>query len=412
MTTNHRRIRRSAYAAALIAAAFAAAPGFAAEEKKPTVSAAMQKPLVEIQELLKAGKFPEAVEKLKTADAMSGKSPYDQFVINQDMAMACQKTNDTPCLTKALAGLSGDAYTPPEDAQRYTRAVAGLNYQAKQYDQAIEYGNRAIKGGFASDETYLLVASAYYIKGDYPAAAKVAEPHIADTIKAGKKPNGDELNVYMSACAKTNDQAGLLRALEYQVTYYPKTETWYDLLAMIRQKASGDIETMQTYRLMLTVGSMKGPEDYIEMADIAMRLGDPGEARSALQAGTEKGVFSGNTQDRSQHMIQDAKKAAAADEPTLAKAEPDADAASTGVKNAAVGLGYLGYQQYDKAVAQLSKAVSKGGLKNDADTRLLLGIAELKAGHKDDALKTFATVKGSPVLERLAALWTIYARQS
>jgi Tfp pilus assembly protein PilF len=63
-------------------------------------------------------------------------------------------------------------------------------------------------------------------------------------------------------------------------------------------------------------------------------------------------------------------------------------------------------------VDQLSKAVSKGGLKDEANTRLNLGIAQLKSGHKDDAVKTFQSVHGSPVLERLASLWVIHSKQT
>jgi tetratricopeptide (TPR) repeat protein len=113
-----------------------------------------------------------------------------------------------------------------------------------------------------------------------------------------------------------------------------------------------------------------------------------------------------------QKLMAEAKKAAATDQASLAKAEQDANASANGVKLAGLGLAYLGYQQYDKAAEQLTKAVSKGGLKNEADTRLDLGIAQLKSGHKDDAVKTFQSVKGSPALERLAALWVIHAQQT
>ena len=53
-----------------------------------------------------------------------------------------------------------------------------------------------------------------------------------------------------------------------------------------------------------------------------------------------------------------------------------------------------GYGQYDKAVDFISKGVTKGGLKNDAEAHLLLGIAQLKGGHKDEAVKSFKAVKG------------------
>jgi hypothetical protein len=42
----------------------------------------------------------------------------------------------------------------------------------------------------------------------------------------------------------------------------------------------------------------------------------------------------------------------------------------------------------------------------------LLGIAQLKAGHKEDATKSFHAVKGDPSLERLANLWSLHAKQA
>ena len=81
-----------------------------------------------------------------------------------------------------------------------------------------------------------------------------------------------------------------------------------------------------------------------------------------------------------------------------------------GSRAQAAGLAYFGYGQYDKAADLLAKGVAKGGLSNEAGTRLLLGISQLKAGHKDDAVKTFKTVKGDPALEQLAGLWVLHAR--
>jgi Tfp pilus assembly protein PilF len=75
-----------------------------------------------------------------------------------------------------------------------------------------------------------------------------------------------------------------------------------------------------------------------------------------------------------------------------------------------LGLTLLSLQQYPAAVDALNRAVKKGGLQNPADTQLLLGIAQLKAGSKDDALKSFHAIKGDPKYERLAGLWSLHTR--
>jgi tetratricopeptide (TPR) repeat protein len=393
--------------------AFVAAVGTALaadQAKAPAVSAALQKPLAEIQALLKDNKFPEAIDKLHTADGLAGKTPYDQHMINQMTAYACSKSNDVPCVAKALQGQIDDGFSSAEDNQKYTRAVGLAGYQAKDYDKAIEYGNRAIKGGFATDETYGTVGASYYLKDDFKDAIQLEEAHIADVVKKGQTPKADDLNVYLSSCAKAKDDACIAKGLEYQVTYYPKPQTWGEILSLVRPK--GDLETLQTYRLMADVGTMSNADEYIDMARTAMGRGSPGDAQHALQMGTEAGAFTGGKSAEAQKLLAQANKAAATDQTSLPRVEQEANAAAGGMNNAGAGLAYLGYQQYDKAAEQLAKAVSKGGLKNEADTRLNLGIAQLKSGRKDDAVKTFQSVHGSPAMERLASLWVIHAKRT
>jgi tetratricopeptide (TPR) repeat protein len=403
--------RRVAHAALLVALVAAAGTALGADQPKPpAVTAALQKPLSEVDALFKANKFPEALEKLHAVDAMPGKAPYDQHVINQMTAYACVKTNDSPCVAKALEGQIDDGFTTPEDNQKFTRLVAQVNFQGKNYDKAIDYGNRAIKSGSATDEVYAVVGAAYYLKDDYKDAIEVEGAHVAEVAKKGQTPKTDELSIYLSACAKAKDDACIARALEYQVTYYPKPDTWGQIISLVRPK--GDVETLQTFRLMADTGTMSNGDDYLDMATTAITRGSPGDAQHVLQMGTDAGAFTGSKSTEAQKLMAEARRAAASDQTSLPRVEQEANAAASGVKNGGAGLAYLGYQQYDKAVDQLSRAVSKGGLKNEADTRLNLGIAQLKSGHKDDAVKTFQSVHGSPVLERLASLWVIHAKQT
>jgi tetratricopeptide (TPR) repeat protein len=402
---------QAASAALLMTLVAAAGTALGADQPKaPTVSAALQKPLSEIQALLKDNKFPAALDKLHAVDALPGKTPFDQHTINQITAFACAKTNDAPCVNKALQGQIDDGFTTPDDNQKFTRLVAQLNFQAKDYDKTIDYGNRAIKGGFATDETYEIVGAAHYFKDDFKGAIQVEDSHIADVVKKGQTPKSDELNIYLNSCAQAKDDPCIAKVLEYQVTYYPTPKSWEEILSLVQPK--GDVETLQVYRLMSDTGAMRSGDDYLDMASVSMDRGSPGDAQHALKMGTDAGALTGSKAADAHKLMAAAEKASATDQATLAKVEQDANASASGVKNAGAGFAYLGYQQYDKAVDQLSKALSKGGLKNEADTRLNLAIAQLKSGHKDDAVKTFQSVHGSPVQERLASLWVIHSKQT
>ena len=407
---------RALFASALIAGCagvLLAAPALA-EEGKNNVSAKMAKPLKAAQDDLTAKRYSDAILKLKESQASPGKSPYDQHVINEMLKVAYVRTGNYADAAKVMEAEIDDGFVPQSELQGLVRGLAQVNYQIKNYEKAIEFGNRAIKGGFADEELRTLVGQAYYLKGDWKGTLHFEEGQVDNVIKEGRTPKSEALQLILSACVKLNDQPCETRALERVVTYYPKPDYWYQLLFTLRQQTSGnDANTLQTYRLMFEVDVLKNPDDYTEMAQLALEAGSPGEAQRILEKGIAKGVFADQrAKQKNERLLESAKKAAATDRASLPRIAKEADAAATGAKNVGLGLAYFGYGEYDKAVEEISKGLTKGGLRSEGEARLLLGISQLKAGHKEDAAKAFHAVKGDPSLERLANLWTLHAKQA
>lgn len=384
------------------------------EENK--VSKDLAKPLKAAQDALNAKKYPEALAKLKEAEGNPKKTPYDEHVINELAAVAYARTQDYASAGKAFEAQVNDGFLEQSEIPQRVKAVAQINYQLKNYDKAIEYGQRAIKGGYADDEMNIIIGQSYYLKGDWKGTRKFEEGLVDADIKAGRTPKDQSLQLFLSSCVKLDDGDCTTKALEHLVAYYPKPDYWKQLLYTLAQSHganSSDKTTLQLYRLMSEVDVLSRAEDYTEMAQLAIEQGSPGEAQHILEKGFQKGVFTDQrSKDKNQRLLDSAKKTAAADEAALGKMEKDADAAPTGDKDVGVGFAYLGYQQYDKASDLLSKGLTKGGVKSEPEARLLLGIAQLKSGHKDEAVKSFRAVKGDPTLERLANLWTLRAKQA
>jgi tetratricopeptide (TPR) repeat protein len=405
------RLSWAAGAALATGLLFVGAAAVAAD--KPQNSAKVGKILQSVQEDLKAKKYTEAITKLKEADATAGKNAYDQHFINEMLGFAYGHTGNNVEAAKAYEAELDDGFMSAADLPARIRLLAGVEYDLKNYDKSIEYGNRAIKGGFADEDTRTRVGQAYYLKGDWKATYHFEDGLIDGAIKNGQTPKNDQLQLALSACAKMDDSACINKQLERLVIYYPKPEYWQNLLfTLIKETANSDANTLQTFRLMSEVDVLKSADDYIELAQLAMDAGSPGEAQRALQRGFDKNVFADQrSKDKAQRLLEKAKAKATADLGTLDKIAKEADAAPNGGKNAAMGLAYLGYGQYDKAVDQYGKAISKGSLKSPAETQLMLGISEYKAGHKDDAMKAFKAVKGDPILERLGGFWALHARQ-
>jgi tetratricopeptide (TPR) repeat protein len=398
------------------AALLSGQPAFAAadEKNKQKVSKELGPALKAAQEALQAKKFPEAIAKLKEAEGNPKKTPWDQHIINELAGVTYAKTNNYPEASKYFELEINDGFLDEKEVPGRVKAVAQMNYQLKNYDKAIEYGNRAIKAGFADEEMKTLVGQSYYLKGDYKGTLKYYDEMITTQIKGGQVPKDEALQLALSACVKLNDSECTTKELERLVEYHPKPEYWQNLLYAVRSaKGQTDKSTLQTYRLMFELDVLKDPTDYTEMAQLAIEQGNPGEAQHVLEKGIQKGVFADpRSKDKNTRLLESAKKAAQSDLATLPKVEKDADASPTGDKNVGVGLAYLGYQQYDKALDQLNKGVTKGGVRSDAEAHLLLGIAQLKSGKKDDAVKSFKAVKGDENLERVAELWSLHAKQA
>jgi len=383
-------------------------------DDKPKISAAAGKPLKAAQDALEKQDYPTALTHLKEAEALPDKSEFDQYTLNQMYLFYYSRTNDMADAEKVLEAVVASRYLDKADLSARLRTLAQINYQSKDYDKAIQYGERAIKEGETSDDVYTLVDQAYYLKGDFTGAQKSINTHMDVAEKGAKAPSEALLKLALSTCLKLNDNDCTNHALDRRVAAYPTPDNWRELLyTIIQTPGQSDAYLLQVYRLAFDLDVLKGPEDYIEMATLANDQGSPGEAQRVLEGGKQKNVFqTAAVKTHSAQLLESVKKKVEIDQASLSKIATDAQAAKTGTKDVALGLAYFSYQQYDKAAEALTNGLGKGGLKNEADARLILGIAQLHAGKKDDAQKTFDQVKGDPKLERLAHLWQTRARQA
>lgn len=387
--------------------------GQSGQQSKLTVSAAAAKPLKAAQEAIEAQKYTEALAKLEEVRALAGKTAYDEHVMNEMFSFVYVRTNEYDKAIPALEAMLDSGFLEPSDVPQRIKALAQLNYQIKNFDKAIEYTDRAIQGGFADDNLYNLASQAYYLKQDYEGTRRFVGDYVQSQIQKGQPPLDHSLQLVMSACAKLNDPPCVTRTLEQLLTYYPKPEYWQNLIyTMLRTGSGAERSMLQVYRLASEVDVLKRADEYIEMAQFAVERGVPGEAQQALEKGFAKGVFTTPADKQNyKRLLDSAQRQAAVDRASLPKIEQDANAAKAGDKEMGLGLAYYSYQEYPQAVAAFNRALAKGGLRNEAEARMLLGISQFKSGNKDEAAKAFALVKGNPTLERLARLWIIFIKQ-
>jgi hypothetical protein len=413
------KVKGNLIAAVALGAAVVCAAGFAgiapaqAKDAKNTVSRAVGVPLQAAQKDLKKNDYTGALQELDKAQAVAKKSPYEQHLIHEMEGYAYVRTHQYVQAAKALEPGLTDGFLAPSQIPQRTVALAQLNYQIKNYDKAIQFGTEAIDKGWADAQMPTLVGQAYYLKNDFAGTVRFEKAQVAADEKKGVAPTNESLQLLLSSCLKLKNEACEDDALQELVVYHPKPEYWQQLLYGMFRTVKSDSNLLQTYRLASEVDVLKRPEDFTDFAQLAIEAGSPGEAEQIIQKGLQNNVFPDTrTKGKAQRLLADAKKAAARDQATLDKSAQEAATASSGNQDVGLGLAYYGYQQYDKAVQALTQGIAKGGLKDPPAAHLLLGIAQLKAGDKAAALKSFKSVKGNPTLQRLATLWSLRARQA
>ena len=389
---------------------FAAKQTSVVVEKPPSVSKIVAKPLMAAQAFVKAEKWQDCLKSVLEAEALPNKTPYEVFVVGDMLGYCGAKSADNVATLRGYESVIDSGLADKARTGGLLKGLMQITYNKKDYSKAIEYGNRSIRDGYADEDVYVVIAQAFYIQSDYKNTRSKLETWfaLADQPIATERvvPREATLQLYLSSCIKLSDDSCTLAALERTVANYPKADNWLNLVGAIFRSSSNDKSLLNVYRLAKEVGAVRRSDDFLEMAQLAIDQGLPGEAQSAIESGLEAKAFeSSRDLERAQRLLITAKTQAATDRSTLARQDKDASTAKTGTADIKLAQAYISYGDFVQAVATVQRGITKGGLKTPNEAHLTLGIAQLRAGKKSEALVAFKGVQGDAATLRLARLW-------
>ncbi|HEX9472578.1 MAG TPA: tetratricopeptide repeat protein [Steroidobacteraceae bacterium] len=366
------------------------------------------------QEALAAKNYNEVLTKTREAAAVTPRNAYDDFVIHSlQMAAYGAQSNYAETAT-SIEAVIDSPYLPSAQKPMLLRTLMSIDYQDKDYDKAVLYGERARAAGDLSADTALTIAQAYFLNGKYKEALAGMEAIVEHDEQAGRKPAEKALSLIWTCALKVKDDAAAARAVEKLIVNYPKPDYWANAMVGVLPNRSTKIDDrllLMTYRLMAQVGVLKKGGDYTEMAQIALDQGNPGEAQSVLEQALAKNLYTdAHEKERSQRLLDKVRKVANEDRASMARDEKDAASAATGDDYVQVGAAYLGFGEPDKAVAAITSGIARGKLKHPDEAYLLLGMAYERSKNKAEAVKAFGRATSDPKYARLAKLWVLEAR--
>jgi hypothetical protein len=397
---------RGAFVALAVALAFGLAQ--AQGGLRPEVG----KPLQAAQDLVKAGKYREALAKVREADAVGGKTANETTLIERMRLAAASGAGDTDTAARSFDAISSSVSGP--DKLRMIESIAGSYYRAKEYAKAQQWYARYFKEGGTSSANRTLMIQTQYLSGDLAGASKELMAEIQAAERNGAVPAEDRINLLMNAAVKQRDVGNETFALERLVTYYPKKEYWVTLLSRLQRKPNfSDRLVLDTYRLSLATGSMSAANDYSEMAQLALQAGSGAEAKQVVDKGFAAGALGvGAEAERHKRLRDLVSKRTEEAKKTQAEDEKAALAAKDGNDLVTIGMNQVFEGQKAKGLQLMQQGIAKGGLKRPEDAKLHLATAQLLAGDNVKAQATLKTVSGNDGTSDLARLWTLYAKRA
>lgn len=372
------------------------------------------KPLQAAQELMKSKKYKDALAKIREADAVGGKTPGEQYLIEGTRASAAQMAGEYDTAAKSFEAVLASGKAGAAETKNIIMALPSLYFQTKNWPQAINALNRQLKEYGDDPKARAYLQQAYFQSGDYAKVQKEIQAAISEGEKAGRQPTEEQLQMLANAALRQNDKAGYVNAIEKLVAYYPKKDYWTDLLTRVRSKP-GFAERLShdLYRLKLATGQKLGANDFMEMAQLALQAGAPAEALKIIDIAYKNGSFGTGSEAPRQKRLQDLANQKAADfKANSANIETEAGKNKDGDTLVNLGFAYVAAGQAEKGLALMNQAIKEVTLKRPDDAKLHLGIAYFLAGKKSDAVKTLNTVQGKDGTAELARYWVLHINRA
>jgi tetratricopeptide (TPR) repeat protein len=144
---------------------------------------------------------------------------------------------------------------------------------------------------------------------------------------------------------------------------------------------------------------LEDAEDYADAAQAALKAGLPHEAQRMLEKTAQPASAATLKKQVQQRMAEDDK--------SMQTMGANSEDAQLLVQWADVQLSKGAWKA---AIPVYEKALAKGGLRREAETRLHCGIAMLKNGQTDNAKSMLSSVKSDDTATLLASLWLHLAK--
>jgi tetratricopeptide (TPR) repeat protein len=359
------------------------------------------KRIEEAQNLLAEEKYTESLEVLQSMLDSDRFKPYEKAVAIQTMGYvyAGQGNYLKTISTFERAIATGDL---PE------RVVNGLSYNLAQLNLAEDRPEKALElldkwfAGFEGDppaEAFALKAQAHLSLDQFSSA----EDAIRNALSRVEEPKQQWVRVLLSVLLQQERYKEAQPVLVDAVERWPGVKAFWQHLTSVYYELNDEKLAFVAQRAMHVQGMLTTSRELSSMAQLYLYHNVPIKAAQILQVGMDNGTIEKTEKNYETLALayMHAREWSDSIEPLTRAAEMS----DKGKFYVQLAESYVQDEEWAKAEAALVKALDKGGLDNEANSWLLLGIARTRIEQYDSAIKAFRKAGDDDKLAKDAFRW-------
>ncbi len=391
---------------ALVAAsALAQEPGAGGQTVRPEIG----KPVQAAIELLKSKKGKEALAKVREAQAVGDRTPYENYVLERLLGQAAAAAGEPSIAARAFENVATSPGSPEGERRQFLAAAASQYYLLKNYAKTAELAARYFKDGGTEKSVRTIYVQALYLGNDFASAAKELTKDLEAEERENKAPTEEQLQLLANSCSQIKDAACYGKAMEMLVAHYPKRDYWLSVIYSIATRPGfSERLALDVARIKIETGTMRSAEEYLDAAQLSLQDGFPMEAVRIIDKGYASGVLGTGPEAARHRRLKDmAARSLAEDKKALAR-----DESPVAVKDGRAlfneGFNYVLLGKPEQGLALMEKGIRDAkAFRRLEHAKLQLGYACHLAGQNQKAIQILKTVQGADGAAALARLWAI-----
>jgi uncharacterized protein HemY len=372
-------------------------PNATRKEPKLDMSSGDQKDLNKAADLINESKNDEAEPIVQKVLASEKASKYAQaFAHTLQAQIYFEKDKSAEAIAEYKKAVDMDAL--PNDAQFQTiYQIAQLQVQDEKYADSVATLDQweKLSGATTADEL-ALKANAYYRTEKFQDAVDTMKKALAMT----DKPSDSWTQILMASYFELNQYDQAAQVVQQQMAKNPQDKKLLNQLATIYIQADKPQQALDLMAKAKSQGLITSSDDYMQLAKLQASADKYKDASATIKEGLDKNVLkpSFDVYKLQGDVCTQGEDDACAIE-AYTKASPQAKDGNIDYQ-----LGYLlFYSDRSKDAAEaLSRAISKGGLRQEGEAYLLRGDAENDLNQASAATADWQKASGYPTTKTMA----------